>query len=323
MAVLTDLLWLYLLWLYYLLRPTYYDLAAQDPTSSGEVSEGVLVAGLREVVQAALPWDSFVHDLANVDAAGRVRYQTFLARYRVESSDTAWQGRVLASLYAKLCEKDLSGTLAFFDTNLDGQVTTVELTQASSRSARSRPLALPAPPRPYPPLMATGPPLTAPSPPLTASTRVAWQVLQKCGFGLSTEQSEGFASQLLQGQASVKTTQLLDNFQVKFKESSESEQGPRPTPAWAKALLDTARCPPQLPPPCHHRPVPISSGPQQRGSTPQHPDTQAHVRARVHTVSCRSASTAPRSPCPPAGEQAVRRAEVELTRPLPLLRQER
>ena len=184
----------------------------------------------------------------------------------------------------------------------------------------------PSPPRPalpHPPLMATGPPLTAPSPPLTASTRVAWQVLQKCGFGLSTEQSEGFASQLLQGQASVKTTQLLDNFQVKFKESSESEQGPRPTPAWAKALLDTARCPPQLPPPCHHRPVPISPGPQQRGSTPQHPDTQAHVRARVHTVSCRSASTAPRSPCPPAGEQAVRRAEVELTRPLPLLRQER
>ena len=103
------------------------------------------MAGLREVVQAALPWDSFVHDLANVDAAGRVRYQTFLARYRVESSDTAWQGRVLASLYAKLCEKDLSGTLAFFDTNLDGQVTTVELTQASSRSARSWPLALPAP----------------------------------------------------------------------------------------------------------------------------------------------------------------------------------
>ena len=119
-------------------------LAAQDPTSSGEVSAVVLVAGLREVVQAALPWDSFVHDLANVDAAGRVRYQTFLARYRVESSDTAWQGRVLASLYAKLCEKDLSGTLAFFDTNLDGQVTTVELTQASSVAARSRPLALPA-----------------------------------------------------------------------------------------------------------------------------------------------------------------------------------
>ena len=119
-------------------------LAAQDPTSSGEVSAVVLVAGLREVVQAALPWDSFVHDLANVDAAGRVRYQTFLARYRVESTDTAWQGRVLASLYAKLCEKDLSGTLAFFDTNLDGQVTTVELTQASSVAARSRPLALPA-----------------------------------------------------------------------------------------------------------------------------------------------------------------------------------
>eukprot|EP00964_Phaeocystis_antarctica_P084271 scaffold53044_cov62-Phaeocystis_antarctica.AAC.3 len=95
--------------------------AAQDHTSCGEVSEGTLVAGLREVVQAALPWDSFVHDLANVDAAGRVRYQTFLARYRVGSTDAAWQGRVLASLYEKLCEKDLSGTLAFFDTNLDGQ----------------------------------------------------------------------------------------------------------------------------------------------------------------------------------------------------------
>ena len=58
-------------------------LAAQDPTSRGEVSETVLVAGLREVVQGALPWESFVRDLANVDAAGRVRYQTFLARYRV------------------------------------------------------------------------------------------------------------------------------------------------------------------------------------------------------------------------------------------------
>ena len=110
------------------------------------------MAGLREVVQAALPWDSFVHDLANVDAAGRVRYQTFLARYRVGSTDAAWQGRVLASLYEKLCEKDLSGTLAFFDTNLDGQVTTAELTQASSRSAgdpaRLHPTSLGAPPRP-------------------------------------------------------------------------------------------------------------------------------------------------------------------------------
>ena len=95
------------------------------------------------------------------------------------------------------CEKDLSGTLAFFDTNLDGKVTTAELTQ----------------------------------------------VLQHCGFGLSTEQAEGLSSQLLQGQPSVKTTTLLDNFQVKFKESAESEQGPRPTPAWAKALLDTARPP--------------------------------------------------------------------------------
>jgi len=169
-------------------------LAAQDPTSCGEVGEGVLVAGLREVVQAALPWDSFVRDLADVDAAGRVRYKTFLARYLVDSTDAAWQGRVLASLYAQLCEKDLSGTLAFFDTNLDGKVTTAELTQ----------------------------------------------VLQNCSFGLSTEQSEGLASQLLQGQASVKTTQLLDNFQVKFKESAETEQGgPRQTPAWAKALLDT------------------------------------------------------------------------------------
>jgi len=167
--------------------------AAQEPASCGEVSAAVLVAGLREVVQAALPWESFVEDLANVDASGRVRYQTFLARYRVASTDAAWQSRVLASLYEKLCEKDLSGTLAFFDTNLDGKVTTAELTQ----------------------------------------------VLQHCGFGLSTEQAEGLASQLLQGQPAVKTTTLLDNFQVKFKESSESEQGPRPTPAWAKALLDT------------------------------------------------------------------------------------
>ena len=78
--------------------------AAQDPTSCGEVSEAVLVAGLREVVQGALPWESFVRDLANVDASGRVRYQTFLARYRVASTDAAWQSRVLASLYEKLCE---------------------------------------------------------------------------------------------------------------------------------------------------------------------------------------------------------------------------
>jgi len=35
------------------------------------------------LVQGALPWESFVRDLANVDAAGHVRYQTFLARYRV------------------------------------------------------------------------------------------------------------------------------------------------------------------------------------------------------------------------------------------------
>ena len=48
-----------------------------------EALDTLFVAGLREVVQGALPWESFVRDLANVDAAGRVRYQTFLARYRV------------------------------------------------------------------------------------------------------------------------------------------------------------------------------------------------------------------------------------------------
>jgi hypothetical protein len=155
MAVLA---WLFAMAVLLTMATTYYGcttnygrlyLAAQDPTSCGEVSEGTLVAGLREVVQAALPWDSFVHDLANVDAAGRVRYQTFLARYRVDSTDAAWQSRVLASLYEKLCEKDLSGTLAFFDTNLDGKVTMAELTQARARSTR-------APRGPAPPL--TGPP---------------------------------------------------------------------------------------------------------------------------------------------------------------------
>ena len=141
--------------------------AAQDHTSCGEVSEGTLVAGLREVVQAALPWDSFVHDLANVDAAGRVRYQTFLARYRVGSTDAAWQGRVLASLYEKLCEKDLSGTLAFFDTNLDGQVTTAELTQASSRSAGGLRGFTPPPSGPHPAPDCPAPPPHGPAPPLT------------------------------------------------------------------------------------------------------------------------------------------------------------
>ena len=264
-------------------------LAAQDHTSCGEVSEGTLVAGLREVVQAALPWDSFVRDLANVDAAGRVRYQTFLARYRVGSTDAAWQGRVLASLYEKLCEKDLSGTLAFFDTNLDGQVTTAELTQASSRSAGDPARLLPAPDCLAPPPHGPAPPLTATGPPLTARTRVAWQVLQHCSFGLTTEQSEGLASQLLQGQASVKTTDLLDNFQVKFKESSESAEGPRPTPAWAKALLDTARFPPlscprlaTAPPlsPQHLRSVAPTHRP------PSHPDRHTHtcvcVRVDAH-----------------------------------------
>ena len=152
-------------------------LAAQDPTSCGEVSEGTLVAGLREVVQAALPWDSFVHDLANVDAVGRVRYQTFLARYRVDSTDAAWQSRVLASLYEKLCEKDLSGTLAFFDTNLDGKVTMAELTQARARSTRAP--RGPAPPLTGPPRPSLAraaphwpePPLTGPSRPLTALAR--------------------------------------------------------------------------------------------------------------------------------------------------------
>ena len=176
MAVLA---WLFAMAVLLTMATTYYGcttnygrlyLAAQDPTSCGEVSEGTLVAGLREVVQAALPWDSFVHDLANVDAAGRVRYQTFLARYRVDSTDAAWQSRVLASLYEKLCEKDLSGTLAFFDTNLDGKVTMAELTQARARSTR-------APRGPAPPL--TGPPRPSlaraaphwPEPPLTGPSR--------------------------------------------------------------------------------------------------------------------------------------------------------
>ena len=56
----------------------------------------------------------------------------------------------------------------------------------------------------------------------------------------SPEQAESLASQLLRGEASVKTTQLLDNFEVQFKESSVNAQGGlRQTPAWAKALLDT------------------------------------------------------------------------------------
>ena len=36
----------------------------------------------------------------------------------------------------------------------------------------------------------------------------------------SPEQAESLASQLLRGEASVKTAQLLDNFEVQFKESS-------------------------------------------------------------------------------------------------------
>ena len=46
-------------------------LVAQDPDASGVVSEVVLVAGLRDVVQAALPWDDFVRDLASVDSEVR------------------------------------------------------------------------------------------------------------------------------------------------------------------------------------------------------------------------------------------------------------
>ena len=109
MAVLA---WLFAMAVLLTMATTYYGcttnygrlyLAAQDPTSCGEVSEGTLVAGLREVVQAALPWDSFVHDLANVDAAGRVRYQTFLARYRVDSTDAA-----SAAPYTRTCGCDAS-----------------------------------------------------------------------------------------------------------------------------------------------------------------------------------------------------------------------
>lgn len=97
----------------------------------------------------------------------------------------------MASLYSQLCETDLSGTLAFFDTDQDGQVTRAELTQ----------------------------------------------VLREFS---SPEQAESLASQLLRGQASVKTAQLLDNFEVQFKESSvNAPGGQRQTPAWAKALLDT------------------------------------------------------------------------------------
>eukprot|EP00908_Phaeocystis_cordata_P023431 Transcript_5859.p2 GENE.Transcript_5859~~Transcript_5859.p2 ORF type:complete len:251 (-),score=31.65 Transcript_5859:1105-1857(-) len=110
-------------------------LVTQDPDNSGEVSDVALVAGLRDVVHAALPWHDFVRDLASVDSAGRVRYHDFLARYRVDSVDAAWQSRVLASLYSQLCEKDLSGTLAFFDTNQDGQVTKAELAQVRTRAS--------------------------------------------------------------------------------------------------------------------------------------------------------------------------------------------
>lgn len=169
---------------------------AADAAATGRVTQQQLVRGLREALPGGvtLPWDDFVRDLATFDAQGLVRYQAFLNRYRLGSDDEAWQSRVLGALYAKLCDKDLSATLAFFDINQDGEVTRQELSQ----------------------------------------------VLREESIGLEGQQIDVLASSLLKGQHAVKTTELLDNFTVKYKETDkDAGGGPRATPAWAQSLLDT------------------------------------------------------------------------------------
>lgn len=100
-----------------------------DTGDTGEVSRDVWLRGLQDVLQSRLPWAEFASELFSPDPSGAVRYRLFLQRYSVEGSKDGWHARLLGTLHAALCQRDLRDTLAFFDTNEDGVVTVEELEQ--------------------------------------------------------------------------------------------------------------------------------------------------------------------------------------------------
>lgn len=108
-------------------------LEARDASGYGTVSVEACLEGMREVVQAKLPWDDFIGELAEPERDGTIRYRTMLARYRVSHDDDAWQNVLFADLHDALSHKALKDTFAFFDINEDGIVTYDELLQVLSR----------------------------------------------------------------------------------------------------------------------------------------------------------------------------------------------
>jgi len=110
---------------------TFY--AQRDPDHTGYVTADVCVEGLRDVVNAPLPWEDFLDELAGPTTKGKVQYKTFLGRYRIGHEDDRWQMEVFAQLHDALVKRDLNSTLAFFDTNQDGMVTYDELVQVLMR----------------------------------------------------------------------------------------------------------------------------------------------------------------------------------------------
>lgn len=125
----------------------YYD-SHVDSAGSGvhsgaeTISQETWLAGLRDVIQAPLPWEEYVQELLDdtaLEESGAIRYRPFLARYRVTHEDTSWQSDLLGSLLGVLTKKDLGGTLAFFDVNQDGVVTFDELFTVLSRFALGMP----------------------------------------------------------------------------------------------------------------------------------------------------------------------------------------
>jgi protein phosphatase len=115
----------------------YYEQA--DGRGSGAVSKATWLAGLRDVLESALPWEEYVADIASVGSDGAVDYRSFLARYRVTHEDDSWQGRMLVQLHETLTKSDLKQTLGFFDINEDGTVTRDELLQVLGRFAIGTP----------------------------------------------------------------------------------------------------------------------------------------------------------------------------------------
>jgi len=109
------------------------DFKGVDVHSTGSVSTAAWAETLSRVIQGAVPWVDYLPHLATVEDDGSVIYKDFLSRYRVTSSASGWQSRMLASMYESISYLNLQQTLEMFDPNKDGMVSFDELRSVLSK----------------------------------------------------------------------------------------------------------------------------------------------------------------------------------------------